>query len=62
MIAKGRYGFAGNVTQKGAISAHMAITANDVGNMNGVRMDTGTRTFRESEDFNSTKSIRTRQE
>lgn len=61
MIAKGRYGFAGNVTQIGAISAHMAITANDVGNMNGVRMDTGTRTFRESEDFSSTKRIRTRQ-
>ena len=51
MIAKGRYGFAGNVTQIGAISAHMAITANDVGNMNGARMDTETRTFRELKDF-----------
>ena len=61
MSAKGRCGSAGNATQTDVISAHMAITANDVGNMNGVRMDTGTRTFRESEDFSSTKSIRTRQ-
>lgn len=62
MSAKGRCGSAGNATQTDVIYAHMAITASDAGNMNGARTDIGTTIFRESEDFNSTKSIRTRQE
>ena len=38
MSAKGRCGSAGNATQTDVISAHMAITASDAGNMNGARI------------------------
>ena len=51
MSAKGRCGSAGNATQTDVISAHMAITARDAGNMNGARTDTGTTIFRELKDF-----------